>query len=307
VEAVPPSPSSSSSFLETLDEDEIDLTPSDDDLSSSRLDGDDEDNGNRTLKAAQHEKAAKSSCVSAAESQRPVALSGSQEVIHPLTKAPKTAPATSQLKECAVGKQNVEISKLSTVDSPSKQVRFHVDPSPDDSPTSSPLKQVRFSELVEEIAIPSNLEYDGSDEGSESSDSSHSSRNSNVDEEAHVLLQENTNPKNDLRDHQSTYRARSMPARSAESILHRHDRSPGQESPLYFEDRSSAIYNRAPRWSKPFGQHDTARNDVMMSAQIADGPPSDDDSEDSFEVEDLHKSRFRRQRMLSPLSRYASL
>lgn len=300
-----PSPSVSSSSAAVSHSDEVHLTSSDTSLSSLGHDGDANDGEGRKLKAAQHGKASKCSRTFGEGSQQQVAVSGSPKAIRSLINAPNPALATSQLKNSSRRKQDVGYAKASKTEIPGKHVRFHLSETPSFSTASPSFKQVRFSDRVEERSIPGNRQFDGSDDGSDSSNSSHSSRDWNIDEGAHMLLQDAAEPEAGLLDRHGTEQASPLRRDAAGSIPPKFDRSPCTETGLIFQDHSFSTYKEAPLWIKSLGQHDTMGGDRSISARNEDCAPFESHFEDSFEIEDLPQSRFESQKMLSPLSRYA--
>ena len=303
MEDVIPSPTLSSAVL---DSDDIQLTSPVTSPSSPHRRGDSYDDHKTTLRAVRDGRSDGHSAVFA-EGNRQLQPAGASihKVLKESTDSSRTAPAISQLNR-ASGEEDVAKPTAFEEGKNGKQVRFSVVPSPPASPTSSPFKRVRFSDLVEECSIPSKDEYDGSDAENDSSDSSHSSRNSNADEGAHMLLQDRADLEIDIHGHRSSQQLRPFPGRSAGSVQYSFTRKPGTDLEPVREEGSSYIYQRVPISTESLVQHNVAGDDRTTSSQGEDCVSPDSCSEVAVEIEDPHKSRFQRQKGLSPLSRYVS-
>ena len=143
---------------------------------------------------------------------------------------------------------------------------------------------------------------------SDSSESSHSSRDSDVDEEAQMVLQDNATPLADFHETGDAQQAGLFSDGSVEPFQHRSNGKPSKGTGVDSENRSSPTFIKAIQQARGASRPDTTGDDKATPTQDEDNWLSPDDcSEESFDSEDFRKSRFQTQKMLSPLSRYVLL
>ena len=186
---------------------------------------------------------------------------------------------TAQSEKGNAHRQIRDISRVDKVASDGKQVRS--------ASNASPVKQVRFSDIVEERTI-------SSDDESNSSSSSHSSLNSNIDEKAQVLLQGEVEWDLDYLKSPSTWSSKAGPSKAlntqkdtnSSKNLDNHPGLPHYETP------------RRPKMAQSDELED--RDNATLDTTEVFAP-----SNNNFDkILDCGKSRFERQKSLSPLSKY---
>lgn len=129
-----------------------------------------------------------------------------------------------------------------------------------------------------------------------------------MDEEAHMLLQENATSKAGFHETGDAQQTGLSSDGIMEPSQHRSNGKRSKGIGVESDNRSSPTFIKAIQQARGASRPDPTGDDKAMPTEDEDNWLAPDDySEESFDSEDVRKSRFQTQKMLSPLSRYVSL